>query len=70
MTTAVQPADGLTSREREVLDLLARGASNREIADRLGISESTVSKHVSRILEALGVTNRTQAALSVRARSD
>lgn len=53
----------LTIREHEVLTRLARGASNRTIADDLHISEKTVSVHVSNILGKLGVTSRTQAAL-------
>ncbi|MBO3747910.1 response regulator transcription factor [Streptosporangiaceae bacterium NEAU-GS5] len=53
---------GLTSREREVLALVAEGMSNREIAERLFISQKTASVHVSNILAKLGVTSRGQAA--------
>ncbi len=60
--------DPLTDRQREVLVLLARGASNKEIADRLGIAEATVRVHVSSVLRTLGVENRTQAATSALAR--
>ena len=58
------PADpyGLTTREREVLDLVARGMTNREIAAALFISENTAGVHVSRILGKLGVSRRTEAA--------
>ncbi len=52
----------LSDREREVLVLLAQGASNREIASRLFITEGTVKNHVSNILGKLQAENRTQAA--------
>jgi DNA-binding NarL/FixJ family response regulator len=53
----------LTERETEVLRLLARGCSNKEIAQTLSIGEKTVKTHVSNILSKLGVPSRTQAAL-------
>jgi DNA-binding NarL/FixJ family response regulator len=56
----------LTPRERDVLALLAEGATNADIAGGLGMRESTVKAHVSRILVSLGVTNRVQAALLAR----
>jgi DNA-binding NarL/FixJ family response regulator len=61
------PALGeLTRREREVLDLVVEGATNRQIANRLFISEKTASVHVSRILTKLGATNRQEAAAVAR----
>ena len=56
-------ADPLTKRELEVLQLVAAGQCDREIADRLGISEATVRTHVSNILAKLNLGSRTQAAL-------
>jgi NarL family two-component system response regulator LiaR len=55
--------DPLTEREVEVLQLVARGQSNREIAAQLAISEATVRTHVSKILTKLNLCSRTQAAL-------
>jgi DNA-binding NarL/FixJ family response regulator len=69
--SAVEPSDerpsaaedlGLTSREREVLSLVAEGYTNRRIAETLFISESTAGVHVSNILGKLGVASRTEAA--------
>lgn len=59
----------LTTREREVYELLAQGRSNREIGSALFISEPTAKKHVSHILQKLGVRTRTEAALKA-ARDD
>jgi two-component system NarL family response regulator len=55
---------GLTQREREVLAELKRGRTNREIASRLGVSVTTVNKHVQHVLKKLHVRNRSQAAAS------
>ncbi len=54
-------ASGLTQRELEVLRLLARGKTNRGIAEELVISEKTVASHVSHIFTKLGVTSRSAA---------
>ena len=56
----------LTPREREVLDVLVTGATNRVIAERLFISEKTVSVHVTNLLAKLGVANRGEAAALAR----
>jgi DNA-binding NarL/FixJ family response regulator len=56
-------AEELTSRERDVLGLLASGETNKGIAASLGIGERTARTHVSHILSKLGLTSRTQAAL-------
>ncbi len=53
---------GLTARERQVLALVAEGATNRQIGAALFMAEKTASVHVSRILSKLGVRSRTQAA--------
>ncbi len=55
--------EGLTRRERDVLNLIAHGRSNKRIALELGISEKTVKTHVGHVLGKLGVTDRTQAAV-------
>ena len=59
-------AGALTERETEVLRLIASGATNREIAARLYLSEGTVKNHISRILGRLGLRDRTQAAIYAR----
>ena len=57
------PADELTARELDVLELLAQGMSNQDIGATLGIAEKTVRIHMTHILEKLGVTDRTQAVI-------
>ncbi len=61
--TESEPVEPLTQREKEVLAQLARGASNKEIAYELSITERTARTHVSNILGKLGLASRTQAAL-------
>ena len=63
---AASPAEALSEREREVLVLLARGLPNKLIARELAISEKTVKTHLTSVYRAIGVTDRTQAALWAR----
>jgi len=63
--TAVERLETLTDRQRQIVEHVAAGMSNREIAEALGIREGTVKVHVARILEKLGVGNRLEAALAV-----
>ena len=65
-TTRKTLLDDLTSREKDVLKLINRGDSNKEIADSLGIATTTVKNHVKNILEKLGAKNRTHAASIAR----
>ena len=58
------PQDQLSDREREVLVLVADGLANKQIARHLGIAERTVKAHLTSIFSTIGVTDRTQAALS------
>ncbi|WP_426595083.1 response regulator transcription factor [Cellulomonas sp. McL0617] len=64
--TPTADPDGLTVREREILSLLAEGASNAQIARTLGLSLKTVQNYTSRVLAKLQVADRTQAALRAR----
>ena len=63
---SVRPDDvGLTDRQGQVLALMVRGLSNRDIADQLGLSEGTVKIHATAVFKALGVNSRTQALVTV-----
>ena len=64
--TTSAPFPELTAREREVLDLLAAGRTNHQIADHLGLSGKTVANHLSAIFAKLQVADRTQAILRAR----
>jgi DNA-binding NarL/FixJ family response regulator len=57
------PLDELSAREREVLQLVAEGLSNQEVADRLGLAEKTIKHHMTNILGKLQVRSRVEAAL-------
>lgn len=65
--SSTEEADGellvLSDREQEILQFVAQGLRNKEIADKLGIAEKTVKNHVSNILKALHVNSRTEAAM-------
>jgi len=62
MRPTTSTIESLSDREREVLVLLAQGASNKDMAEKLFITEGTVKNHVSNILAKLQAENRTQAA--------
>ncbi|MFT4041014.1 MAG: response regulator transcription factor [Thermomicrobiales bacterium] len=61
------PLDGLTERERQILERVADGDSNKEIGVQLGVSEKTVKHHMTNILQKLQARNRVEAALMARA---
>ncbi len=56
----------LSRRERDVLEHIRRGLSNRQIAERLFVSTNTINKHVQKVFRKLGVSNRVQAAMYQR----
>jgi two-component system response regulator DevR len=60
---AARPADALSAREREVLELIADGMTNRQIGEVLGLAEKTVKNYVSGLLRKLNMERRTQAAV-------
>ena len=64
-TGAANTGPPLTNREREVRSLVAAGLSNKDIADRLGVSPRTVAVHVSRLLAKTGCGSRTELAVQV-----
>lgn len=63
------PVDSLTEREREILQLVAEGLSNKEVALRLNLQEKTVKHHMSRVLAKLKAHNRTEAAMMLASAS-
>jgi two-component system, NarL family, nitrate/nitrite response regulator NarL len=64
--TAPSPLEGLTERERQILERVAAGDSNKEIGAQLHVSEKTVKHHMTNILQKLQVRNRVEAALLAR----
>jgi two-component system nitrate/nitrite response regulator NarL len=66
--SAAPDTNGLTLRQLEVISMLGRGFSNKEIARALDVAERTVKAHVSAVFEALNVRNRTQAVLVAQRR--
>ncbi|SRR2546427_433337 len=68
-TAAGKPANDLTSREEEILSLVSRGMTNKEIANRLGLTERTVKHHMTSIMRKSKVRNRVEAMLVFRRRA-
>ena len=70
LVTDEEPAglDSLTTRQREILELVGRGHSNAQIAEGLFLSESTVKQHVRATYKVLGVSDRKEAARLINAR--
>ncbi len=66
LAQSLPPLPSLTSREKEILDLVGEGLNNQEIAQRAGLSENTVKHYMTPLLHKLGVRNRTEAALLAR----
>jgi DNA-binding NarL/FixJ family response regulator len=64
------PLNDLTERERQILELVATGESNKEIGSQLHLSEKTVKHHMTNILQKLQVRNRVEAALMARSRAE
>lgn len=65
-TPAAEEATSLTAREEEILDYVAMGKTNKEIAKELGISEKTVKHYMTNIMQKLHVRNRVEAVLAIR----
>jgi two-component system nitrate/nitrite response regulator NarL len=63
-------ATQLTDRHREVLDYIAKGYTNKQIGDAIGLAEKTVKAHVTAIFKALNVNNRTEAAMWVKGNAE
>jgi len=64
--TAAEEVEDLSPREREILELLADGFPNKEIADRVGLTDGTVRWHLRHVYHKLHVRSRTEAALKFR----
>jgi len=69
MNSPAPQSAGLTTRENQVLELIGRGLTNREIGDHLGIAEKTVKNTVTVVLSKLGLQRRSQAAIYVTVRT-